>query len=65
MSNGAEIVASKIIQFFKSPFNIEGEDIFISSSLGIAIFPDDGTDIETLIQNADKEMYQSKQQGHN
>lgn len=65
MPNGPEIVADKIIDSFASPFDIEGRETFITASLGISIFPDDGEEAETLLQNADAAMYKSKEQGRN
>jgi len=65
MPNGPETVANKIIDSFVSPFDIEGRETFITASLGISIFPEDGEEAETLLQNADAAMYKSKEQGRN
>jgi diguanylate cyclase (GGDEF)-like protein/PAS domain S-box-containing protein len=65
MPNGPETVANKIIDSFVSPFDIEGRETFITASLGISIFPNDGEEAETLLQNADAAMYKSKEQGRN
>lgn len=64
VNNGdAAIVGEKIIEVVAKPVNIDGQDVFIGSSIGITVFPDDGTDVETLLRNADLAMYQSKQSG--
>jgi diguanylate cyclase (GGDEF)-like protein/PAS domain S-box-containing protein len=65
LPHGPEIVASKIVESFKAPFDIEGRKTFITASLGISIFPEDGDDAEVLLQNSDAAMYQSKRQGRN
>ncbi len=61
----AAAVAEKIIETLKKPFFLEGHELFITTSIGISIFPDDGSDRETLIKNADTAMYRAKEQGRN
>lgn len=61
----AEHVAAKIIEAMSQPFQLEGHDINVSPSVGIALYPDDGQDIDELIKNADLAMYQAKEQGRN
>lgn len=57
-------VASKIIELISRPCtNLDGHDIQVSPSIGIAVFPQDGHNVETLCQNADAAMYQSKRSG--
>ncbi len=56
-------VARKIISRLKEPFTIEGHECFISTSIGIAHFPDDGNNMETLIRHADIAMYSIKDEG--
>ena len=46
-------------------FTLESEEIFLPSSIGIAVFPEHGTDAKTLMRNADAAMYQSKMRGKN
>lgn len=58
-----QIIANKIIQILKKPFYIFQEKIFISASIGITIFPEDGQELKQLIRNADLAMYQSKKNG--
>jgi diguanylate cyclase (GGDEF)-like protein/PAS domain S-box-containing protein len=62
-SEDAAPVATKIIEAIRYPFHIEGREFFITTSIGISLFPDDGNDAETLIKNADTAMYQAKEVG--
>ena len=56
-------IATKIIEAIRYPFHIEGREFFITTSIGISLFPDDGEDAEALIKNADTAMYQAKEVG--
>ncbi|MBF0413680.1 MAG: EAL domain-containing protein [Desulfamplus sp.] len=58
-------IADTIICDFKIPFTINAMEFYLGVSIGIAVFPNDGTDSEMLIKNADLAMYQSKQHGKN
>jgi diguanylate cyclase (GGDEF)-like protein len=58
-------LADRIVRIFAEPFVLDGRAVSISASLGITLFPKDGTSIETLLKNADLAMYQSKAQGRN
>jgi predicted signal transduction protein with EAL and GGDEF domain len=60
-----EIIAEKIFESFRKPVNIEGNEVFIACSIGIAVFPDDGEDVDALQKNADSAMYSAKQEGCN
>ena len=62
-SDDAAPVAEKIIEAVRHPFHIEGREFFMTTSIGISLFPEDGTDAETLIKNADTAMYQAKELG--
>ena len=62
-SEDAAVVAQKIIDAVRYPFHIEGREFFTTTSIGISIYPEDGTDASTLIKNADTAMYQAKEQG--
>ena len=62
-SEDAARVAQKIVEAIRYPFHIEGREFFTTTSIGISIYPEDGTDAETLIKNADTAMYQAKEQG--
>lgn len=61
----AALAAEKIIQAFVSPFQIEENEVYITPSIGISIFPNDGEDRETLLKQADTAMYYAKEQGRN
>lgn len=65
LPDGPEIVANKIIEAFVDPYNLEGRETFITASLGLSVYPDDGQDAEILLQNADAAMYRSKRNGRN
>ncbi len=56
-------VAEKILQLFKAPFHIHGEEVLSACSIGISIFPQDGETAETLLNHADIAMYASKEAG--
>ncbi|MCU1244227.1 MAG: sensor diguanylate cyclase/phosphodiesterase, partial [Acidobacteria bacterium] len=62
-SDDAAPIAQKILEAVRYPFHIEGREFFITTSIGISLYPEDGTDAETLIKNADTAMYQAKEQG--
>jgi diguanylate cyclase (GGDEF)-like protein len=56
-------VAQKIVDSFCKPFLIDTHQLVITTSIGIAVYPDDGTDDDILLRNADVAMYQAKQAG--
>ncbi len=58
-------VAQRIIDVLSLPFTLEGTEIFITASIGISIFPQDGRDVDDLLKNADAAMYHAKEQGKN
>ncbi|HRK95232.1 MAG TPA: EAL domain-containing protein, partial [Rhodospirillales bacterium] len=59
----AEPVVQKILQVFSQPFVLKQHDVFVSASIGVSVFPDDGADPELLVKNADVAMYRSKERG--
>ncbi len=59
-AEAAKIVAQKIMQCFVSPFSLNDQQFFLSTSIGIAIYPQDGNTSETLLQQADNAMYFAK-----
>jgi diguanylate cyclase (GGDEF)-like protein len=59
------IIADKIIGLFKEPAILRGQEFFVTASAGIALYPIDGQDTETLIQNSDIAMYKAKEKGKN
>jgi diguanylate cyclase (GGDEF)-like protein/PAS domain S-box-containing protein len=58
-------LAGRILDAFARPFLIEGRELFVSVSLGIALYPRDCTGIDTLFRYADTAMYHAKRQGRN
>lgn len=58
-------VAQKIMNVFATPFHLLEQEVYITASLGIVLFPSDGEDIETLIKHADTAMYHAKEEGRN
>ncbi len=58
-----DIVASKLVKSFHKPFIISGNEVHITASIGVAIYPLDGENADTLIENADIAMYRAKERG--
>ncbi|MEE5101657.1 EAL domain-containing protein [Pseudomonas alliivorans] len=58
-------IANKLLACFSAPFQAGEHEFFISSSIGCSLFPTDGTDVATLVKNADAAMYRSKAKGRN
>ncbi len=56
-------VARKLLSSIDESFSVAGHELFISASIGISIYPDNGTDVDTLIRNADAAMYRAKEMG--
>lgn len=59
----AEAVASRILDELRSPFNINGHEVFASASIGITMLTDNIQDVDNLIRNADLAMYRAKTMG--
>jgi diguanylate cyclase (GGDEF)-like protein/PAS domain S-box-containing protein len=64
-AQGAEHVAQKLLEVVTKAYQIEAYDLNVTASMGIAIYPEDGADLETLSRNADAAMYRAKQDGRN
>ena len=58
-------LARRILSSLAHPFRLSGREIFVNASIGIAVHPYDGKDIETLLMHADTAMYKAKEQGGN
>ena len=58
-------VAKKIIETLAGMVNIDGQDVYVTTSVGISIYPHDGADTQTILMNADTAMYRAKEQGKN
>ena len=63
--NEVEVLASRVLRSFVSPFMLEGREIFSTASIGISLSPQDGDDTDTLMQNADTALYKAKDEGRN
>ncbi|MAV76540.1 MAG: hypothetical protein CBD32_06395 [Actinobacteria bacterium TMED172] len=59
-TNDTVMVAQKIIDVITEPFNIDGQQLRVGSSIGIAVYPEAGTDAKTLLKHADMAMYEAK-----
>ncbi|HEU5163612.1 MAG TPA: EAL domain-containing protein [Thermoanaerobaculia bacterium] len=58
-------IARKILDALSQRFTLEGHHVFVSASMGIAVFPNDGDEPELLLKNADSAMYRAKNSGRN
>lgn len=70
LRNPADVTrtAREILKQMSTPFDLDGDGVHIaeiSSSIGIALYPQDGKDVETLMKNADQAMYAAKESGRN
>jgi diguanylate cyclase (GGDEF)-like protein/PAS domain S-box-containing protein len=64
-SRGASVVAQKILNSLRQPFVLGGGEQHVSGSIGIALYPEDGRDAQTLMKNADTAMFHGKSLGKN
>jgi len=62
-AEASEQIAERILSIFVTPFLLGGQEVFITTSIGIAIFLTDSDDSNTLLQHADAAMYQAKRRG--
>ncbi|MBK8162412.1 MAG: diguanylate cyclase [Gammaproteobacteria bacterium] len=58
-------VAGKIIEQLARPFAVDGHELFVTTSIGISLYPDDSGDVYTLLKHADSAMYRAKELGRN
>ena len=67
MNNPKDIVkvVERISKVLSEPYELESRELHVTSSIGVAIYPEDGTDPETLIKHADAAMYKAKDNGRN
>jgi diguanylate cyclase (GGDEF)-like protein len=59
------LVARKVLDVFAEPFELDGQELFVTTSIGISLFPQDGADGEILLKNADMAMYSAKKSEKN
>lgn len=64
-SRHAAKVASKILEAFQQPFSLKDESLHMQTSIGVAVYPEHGTDVAELLNHADRTMYRSKHNGGN
>jgi diguanylate cyclase (GGDEF)-like protein len=64
-SSDATTVADRVISSFSEPFQIDEHQLYVTTSIGISVFPTDGADVETLVRSADTAMYRAKEHGGN
>jgi len=58
-------LAEKILGALREPYTLDGHTVSVTASLGIAMYPDDGSDMDAILNKADAAMYRAKQQGAN
>ncbi|MCX7922704.1 MAG: EAL domain-containing protein [Clostridia bacterium] len=67
IENTADVarLATKVLETFQQPLSLEGREFYITASVGVTVFPNDGEDVQTLLKNADTAMYRAKELGKN
>jgi diguanylate cyclase (GGDEF)-like protein/PAS domain S-box-containing protein len=58
-------VAGRVLEQLRRPMKIQGKEFFVTGSIGISVYPDDGDSVDILLKNADIAMYHAKQSGKN
>ena len=61
--NDAGVVAQRILKTMHEPFALEGGEVYVTASVGLALYPDDSLDLDALVKNADAAMYEAKKAG--
>jgi diguanylate cyclase (GGDEF)-like protein len=64
-SDHAPRLAAKVLKALEPPFTIEGETVYVTASVGLALYPEDGDESDSLMRNADSAMYRAKELGRN
>jgi diguanylate cyclase (GGDEF)-like protein/PAS domain S-box-containing protein len=64
-TGAAERIAEKVLGVLVAPFDLGGQEVYVGASIGISLFPQDGSTKEILFQNADTAMYEAKDSGRN
>jgi diguanylate cyclase (GGDEF)-like protein/PAS domain S-box-containing protein len=64
-ANNAAHVAQKFLDTISEPFHLDGQELFISASIGIAMYPGDGSEGDAMLKSSDTAMYHAKAQGKN
>ena len=60
---GAARIAEKLLETVRAPFQLQDREVYVTTSIGVGIYPDDGANAEALIRSADSAMYRAKEQG--
>lgn len=63
--NSVTALMERVLKTIDKPFDIDGNRLYVSCSIGLSFYPRDGTDVETLLMNADAAMYRAKDRGRN
>jgi diguanylate cyclase (GGDEF)-like protein/PAS domain S-box-containing protein len=61
----AHTVAKKVLKSLEQPFEIQDQTLFVTTSIGISVYPEDGSTVDKLVRNSDSAMYQAKEKGRN
>jgi diguanylate cyclase (GGDEF)-like protein/PAS domain S-box-containing protein len=61
----AALMAHKILKAFRKPYQLDSQEVFVTTSIGISLYPQDTKEMETLVKQADTAMYYAKEQGGN
>ena len=61
----AAIASRRLLEEISAPYDLSGREVFMTASIGIALYPDDGTDVDDLLKNAEKAMRHTKSEGKN
>jgi diguanylate cyclase (GGDEF)-like protein/PAS domain S-box-containing protein len=64
-TGSSAIVAQKLLDAISQPMVIEEHELYVTTSIGVSLFPEDGSDAETLLRRADSAMYRAKEAGRN
>ena len=64
-SQDAAKTSRRLLEEISAPYDLSGQEVFITVSIGISLYPDDGTDVDDLLKNAEKAMRHTKSEGKN
>ena len=59
------VLAQKLIEAFQEPFLVRGHELHVTLSIGVSVYPRDGSNVQTLVRNADAALYRAKEEGRN
>ncbi|XQF91670.1 diguanylate cyclase domain-containing protein (plasmid) [Pseudoalteromonas espejiana] len=63
--NEVDLIVNTLLQSFRSPFKIDGRELLLTLSIGVALYPENGKTASDLLRHADTAMYQAKALGRN